>query len=239
MTPEARQTLLALNRAFYERFGPAYAEKRPALHPGMARVLTRIPLQGHVLDVGCGHGRVLEALIQKGFQGRYTGVDASATLLHQAWERSRKAAFTVVLLQRDITQPHWADDLPPADVVLSFSVLHHIPGRALQRRVLQTLREGLRPSGWLGLSVWNLVRSPRLKARIQPWARIGLTARAVDAGDMLLDWRHGGEGLRYIHQFTLPELEALARDAGFCLQEAFLEDGENRRLGLYTLWRPC
>lgn len=239
MTPEAQATLLALNRAFYERFGPAYAEKRSALHPGMVRVLARIPKQGHVLDVGCGHGRVLQALIQGGFQGRYTGVDASTTLLQQARTWSHQARFTVVLLHRDITQPHWAEDIPLADVVVSFAVLHHIPGRALQRRVLQILRERLRPSGWLGLSVWNLVRSPRLKARIQPWERLGLTARAVDAGDMLLDWRHGGEGLRYIHQFTLPELEALARDAGLCLQEAFLEDGENRRLGLYTLWTPC
>jgi hypothetical protein len=31
---------------------------------------------------------------------------------------------------------------------------------------------------------------------------VGLSANDVDPGDYLLDWRSGGEGLRYIHHFS-------------------------------------
>ncbi len=236
MTPEVLQHLLELNRRFYHEFGRAYAEKRGFLQPGVQRLLARLPAQAHVLDVGCGHGRVLEILRSRGdFQGRYIGVDASAPLLHQAWERAQGVDFAVSLLQRDVAAEGWHRGLPAVDVVLCFAVLHHIPGKALRLRVVRDFYQVLRPRGQVWLSVWNLLRSPRLKARVQPWERVGLQWNQVDPGDLLVDWRHGGYGLRYIHQFTLPELVALLEEAGFRVREIFLSDGEGGRLGIYAV----
>lgn len=227
------QRLLTLNRDFYQAFGRAYAEKRGFLQPGVTRLLARLPPRTNVLDVGCGHGRVLETLREQGFQGTYIGVDASPVLLDEARRRAQQVAFPVHLAQRDLAHPDWDRDLPDVDVVLCFAVLHHLPGRELRLRVLHQMHRLLVPQGQLWLSVWNLLRSPRLKARVQPWERVGLHPQQVDPGDLLVDWRHGGYGLRYIHQFTLPELEALLSAAGFHLQESFLSDGEGGRLGLY------
>jgi len=58
----------------------------------------------------------------------------------------------------------------------------------------------------------------------------------VDAGDYLLDWRSGGEGLRYVHHFGEAELRELAATTGFQVKEVFYSDGETGNLGLYQVW---
>ncbi len=86
-------------------------------------------------------------------------------------------------------------------------------------------------------SNWQFLNSPRWTARIQPWARVGLTASDLDPHDYLLDWRRGGEGLRYVHHFSVPELTALAQATGFEVLETFESDGAEGNLGLYQIWK--
>ena len=88
------------------------------------------------------------------------------------------------------------------------------------------------------LSNWQFLNSPRWQARIQPWERVGLTREEVELDDYLLDWRRGGEGLRYVHHFSEAELDALAGGAGFEIVESFDSDGKEGNLGLYQIWRP-
>jgi hypothetical protein len=52
-----------------------------------------------------------------------------------------------------------------------------------------------------------------------------------------MDWRRDGEGIRYVHHFSEPELSALAEQAGFQVEETFYSDGETGTLGLYQIWR--
>lgn len=230
--------LLALNRQFYQTFGEAFAEKRGRLQPGVVRLLPRIPPQARVLDLGCGHGMVLRALARRGFRGEYVGVDFSAPLLAQA-RANAPADLRSRFVQADLTDPSWTSKVGagPFEVVLALAVFHHLPGQALRQRVLTQAAALLRPGGALMLSVWAFLHSPRLRQRVQPWERVGLTVSQVDPGDYLLDWRHGGQGFRYVHHFTSVELEALLRNAGLHIEEMFLSDGENGRLGLYAVGR--
>ncbi len=239
MRAPAASTLLALNREFYARFGAAFAEKRGRLQPGVARLLVRVPPEARVLDVGCGHGQVLRCLRAQGFRGRYVGLDFSPDLL----EHARAAAADPPpgadfrILHRDLAEPAWAEGLrAPFDFVMAFAVLHHLPGEALRRRIVATIRGLLRPGGWFLHSHWQFLNSARLRARIQPWESAGLQPQDVDPGDYLLDWRHGGRGLRYVHHFSQPELDALAAATGFRVHETFFSDGEGGRLGLYQVW---
>jgi hypothetical protein len=102
--------------------------------------------------------------------------------------------------------------------------------------ILKTVRKLLKDDGRFILSNWQFLNSAKLRARIQPWERVGLTAGDVDEGDYLLDWRSGGEGLRYARQFSAEELSALAEQAGMRVVDSFLSDGEGGNLGLYQVW---
>ena len=115
-------------------------------------------------------------------------------------------------------------------------MLHHIPGLDLRRGILQKAHGLLAPGGKFIHSEWQFLNSDKLKARIQPWERIDLSAADVDPGDALLDWRSGGNGLRYVHHFSEQELLGLAAECGFRVVESFLSDGAGGRLGLYQTW---
>ncbi|HEX2981150.1 MAG TPA: hypothetical protein VHO48_12855 [Anaerolineaceae bacterium] len=90
------------------------------------------------------------------------------------------------------------------------------------------------------MSVLQPLNSPRLAARVLPWSTVQIDPAALDPGDMLLDWRAGGQGLRYVHHFTEAELKDLGEAGGFQVIDGFYSDGENDRLGLYQVWqRPA
>ena len=85
------------------------------------------------------------------------------------------------------------------------------------------------------ISVWQFLQSPRLRRKIVLWEQVGLKQTATDPGDYLLDWRRGGHGLRYVHHFSLDNLNALCVRAGFHVDESFRSDGETGELGLYLV----
>jgi SAM-dependent methyltransferase len=122
------------------------------------------------------------------------------------------------------------------DVITMFATLHHIPSTEIRMDILQTVRRLLKPNGKFILSNWQFLNSKKLTARIQPWNKVGLVDEDLDEGDYLLDWRSGGEGLRYAHQFSAEELLGLAGQAGMRVTDSFLSDGDGGNLGLYQVW---
>jgi tRNA (uracil-5-)-methyltransferase TRM9 len=255
--------LIDLNRQFYQQFAAPFSATRRRIQPGVNRILGRLPTDGHLLDLGCGNGNLAWSLAQRGFSGSYLGLDFSAELLPQEdafWTQSlrsggRVAAQTgkpqISFLVRDLSSPDWSDDLPPAtyDTVLAFAVLHHLPGRELRLSALRQVRRLLSPNGHFYHSHWQFRNSPRLVGRILPWELAGLSASDVDEGDALLDWRRleGGStagqqpgiGMRYVHQYSIAELEDLAAASGFQILETFVSDGAEGNLGLYQLWQTA
>lgn len=75
-----------MNRAFYARFADDFARTRRGWPPGFERILPHLRPAANVLDVGCGNGRLLTFLAERGWAGRYLGVDSSAELLAVARE---------------------------------------------------------------------------------------------------------------------------------------------------------
>jgi hypothetical protein len=144
----------------------------------------------------------------------------------------------------DLTEADWGPE-GPFDMVLAFAVLHHLPP-VFYPGILQKVHRFLTPLPPRSpspfplfiFSNWQFLNSPRWRARIQPWERVGLTTNDVGPNDYLLDWRRGGEGLRYVHHFSEEELGQLAEAAGFEILETFYSDGKEGNLGMYQLWRP-
>lgn len=246
MHPDALQRLLSLNRDFYQSFAYDFAQSRQRIQPGVQRAAKRFPPHAAVLDLGCGHGQLAVYLQRTGFGGRYRGVDASSALLELVAPEPQPPQYRFV--QADLADPAWDSALrtpdaagePAAegfDLACAFAVLHHLPGDELRRQMLATLRALLIPAGQVFLSVWDFMASPRMRGRLHDWDEIGLQADQLDPGDALLDWRRGGHGLRYVHQFSPEELGELASRSGFMVVDQYRSDGAGGRLGLYQVWQ--
>jgi SAM-dependent methyltransferase len=228
--------LIELNRKFYDQFGESFSATRQRLQPGVKKILTSIKSDVSVLDLGCGNGHFLRKLHDRGHQTPLLGADFSLPLLREA-ESTPGVEFRAV----DLAQlPVFSDQLSVTsgwDVITMFATLHHIPSNEIRLDILRTVKKLLKPGGTFYLSNWQFLNSDKLRARVQPWGRVGLSDSDVDEGDYLLDWRSGGEGLRYAHQFSAEELFGLAEQAQMKVEASFLSDGENGRLGLYQVWR--
>ena len=246
--------LQELNRRFYIERGRDFSETRLRVQPGVRRVLESLRGDESVLDLGCGNGAFARELSQHGHRGPYLGLDFSIPLLEHA--RRVSYAFPVRFIQTDLMLLARApsgihgeaaglpsDDLNPSKseawpLITAFAVLHHIPGGDRRLALLARVRRWLRTDGLFIHSNWQFSSSRRLQSRIRPWSSVELDANDMDEGDYLLDWRRGGKGFRYVHEFTEDELADLAAKSGFVIAETFYSDGADRRSGLYQVWQP-
>ena len=236
MDADITKQLIELNRKFYDQFGESFSATRQRLQPGVKKILDSIQADESVLDLGCGNGHFLHALHDRGHQAALLGADFSLPLLREA-----ESTLGVEFRALDLMQlSSVSDQLSVADgwdVITMFATMHHIPSREVRLDILHTVKKLLRSNGKFILSNWQFLNSDKLKARVQPWGRVGLSDSDVDEGDYLLDWRSGGEGLRYAHQFSEGELFGLAEQAQMKVEASFLSDGENGKLGLYQIWQ--
>jgi SAM-dependent methyltransferase len=230
------QRLVELNRQFYQTFGADFSATRRRLQPGVKKVLGTVSPDDPILDLGCGNGELARLLAGRGQRASYTGLDFSLPLLREAG--GLPAHF--VFIEADLTgdwEVRFRDSANQRfNVITAFATLHHIPSETLRLQLLEKVHTVLEPKGRFIHSNWQFLNSEKLKARIQPWERVGLSAVDVDENDYLLDWRRGGEGLRYVHHFDEAELNAMATASGFQVREMFRSDGENGQLGLYQIW---
>jgi tRNA (uracil-5-)-methyltransferase TRM9 len=235
LNDEIASRLIDLNRQFYQTFALQFSATRGRIQPGVRRVLGDLPLHADVLDLGCGNGELARELARQGYTGTYVGLDFSEGLLSVA-RQGLPENYT--FLQADLSSPGWDEVLQQRtfSFVLAFAVLHHLPGQALRRRLLSTVRARLPGGGRVIHSEWQFLHSPRLRTRLQPWQTVGLAADQLDEGDYLLDWRAGGSGLRYAHHFSEAELAELAQESGFNVLNTFYSDGVGGRLSLYQVW---
>ncbi|HJS18910.1 MAG TPA: class I SAM-dependent methyltransferase [Anaerolineales bacterium] len=237
MDAETAERLIELNRDFYTRFGDYFSATRQRIQPGVRHALDRLDGDESVLDLGCGNGELARELAKRGHQGPYLGLDSSMPLLREA--ELLPEGFPAKFLRAELSQlstNQMIEGNRRWDVVTAFAVLHHMPSTEIRLNILRTVRELLAEDGQFILSNWQFLNSEKLSARIQDWSKAGLTANDVDRGDYLLDWRSGGEGLRYVHHFSEAELSALAQAARFTICDTFYSDGEGGNLGLYQIW---
>ena len=170
-----------------------------------------------MLDVGCGNGRLLDALP---VGVRYTGCDTSERMIELAKRRYKghpciqgcplSARFTV----GDIL----ALPFPTSsfDHVFALAVLHHIPSDALRQQAVRELARVTKPSGRVTITVWNLWTWYWIR-RYGLWQIIfGAHPTGYDRGDCFVPWKRGVDQpiLRYVHAWTHREFRSIFADAG-------------------------
>jgi tRNA (uracil-5-)-methyltransferase TRM9 len=222
--------LRELNREFYRVTATEFSRSRRVLQPGLARVLDATDPGGRVLDLGCGDARFGRALVDGPGVRQYVGVDESAELLSQFPATTDMSLVALDLLEVDWPL-EWSRD--PFDLVVAFSVLHHLPGAPLRQRFLESMRACLAPGGRWVISVWQVLHRERFLRRRVHWSEVGLEESDVDDQDLLLDWQRGVRALRYVHHFEEDELRELCEKAGLHVQKSWRSDGDSGDLGLY------
>ena len=166
-----------------------------------------------VLLVGCGAGRDLVPLIERGHEA--AGLDLSAEVVDLARQR---------LARRGLSAPRYVgaveDAVLPTDfdaAAFSWLCYGYLPGSEARVRALRRLRECLRPGGRVLLS-YPLREEPR---SVWPARMTRLASRVLrsdwcpEHGDLfLLSGRGRRLALHYEHHFVPEEFLAEARRAG-------------------------
>ena len=236
MNSAITERLLELNREFYNRFGEQFSATRQRLQPGVKKILDSLQEDVSVLDLGCGNGHFLRELIQRGHKAPLLGVDFSLPLLRDAQSAPGVEFREIDLSQLSVVSGQLTVE-NGWDVITMFATLHHIPSAEMRLNILKAVCKLLKDDGEFILSNWQFLNSKKLKSRIQSWDKVGINESDLDEGDYLLDWRSGGEGLRYAHQFSAGELSGLAEQAEMRVIDSFLSDGDGGNLGLYQVWK--
>ena len=202
---------------FYEGF---LAERTPE---EVERILELLELEpgAEILDCPCGHGRISNALAERGF--RVTGLDTTELFLERAREDAAARGVEVEYLHGDMRELPWRERFDGlVNWFTSFGYFSDEENKAVLRGFHDTLRHG----GRLVLETQNV---SRIMLAPQPIHVVG-----ERDGDLMIDrWELDAENARFLTErlvmrgglarkahfsvrwFTPPELRSWLEEAGF------------------------
>jgi SAM-dependent methyltransferase len=127
---------------YWNRMGPA----KTFGHPVNFERLSHLTSDSRIVDYGCGYGRALGLLFERGYHN-LIGFDPAAAMVALA-----RQSFPGISFEEMKSPPHL--DLPDAsvDAVLLFAVLTCVPSDQGQRAIVQEAKRVLRPGGLLYIS---------------------------------------------------------------------------------------
>ncbi len=228
MDKETQKNLLDIVKKNYEEIAEDFSETRKKyLWPELIKLASEIEDGDSVLDVGCGNGRLLEALKDKKIN--YVGLDNSDKLIKLAREKygSQDFQFLIFNFQFLVGDILKLENLIQKnfDCIFCIAVLHHIPGEDLRLKVLENLKEKLADSGKIILTVWNLWSRKKFRNFIFKFALLKLIGRSkMDFSDILFDWKDSdGKAVsqRYYHAFNIYELKKIIKKAGLNIEKIY------------------
>lgn len=219
MKDELAQKIMRNSAEGYDKIAKSFSDSRDVFWQELEFVKDFIKEGDDILDLGCGNARFFKFIKDKNI--KYTGVDASKKLLGIAKEKYNDRAKFVHANAVNIPLKNNS-----FDVVVSFSVLHHIPSRKLQQKFLQEAQRVLKNEGLLILTTWNLWQRKYLPllAKYTFLKLFGLSE--LDFKDIFMSFNKE-ENIRYLHAFTKRELENLAKQENFKIKQSSLVKRKN------------
>ena len=226
MRQKLAEKLLEQTQQVYNAIAYDFSNTRSQMWCDLLPLLDYTRKGDKVLDLGCGNGRLYEALKKK--QVAYTGVDNSKELLKIAQGKYPEANFQ---LTEGIVLP-FQDNL--FDIVYCIAVLHHIPSRKLRLKFLQEAKRVLRSGGLIVVVVWKLGRKQKLKLFLRYSFLKIVGQNHMDFGDVLVPWQNKHQ--RYAHLFTRRGLGILFKRAGFQVEKVgVLARPENKNSNIFIV----
>ena len=144
-------SVLDCQTAYWDRVA---AEKRFTLPFNKKKFRNLVDIEGKVLDLGCGYGRICEIIYGLGYR-KVIGLDIAAKMI----SRGRKQHPHLDL--RVLNPGQWPGRPASFDAVVLFAVLTCIPTNKGQQTLLGQIAHVLRPGGILYLSDFWLQQDDR------------------------------------------------------------------------------
>ncbi|MBU4031417.1 MAG: class I SAM-dependent methyltransferase [Candidatus Thermoplasmatota archaeon] len=197
----------------YDAIADDFDETRYKPWPDTVKFAERFSTGQLVLDLGCGNGRDLRFLEEKGI--KVIGLDISHKQLEVVRRRSSSAASVV---RGDVTELPFKSGIAHGAIMVA--TIHHIPEPEERLMALNEAHRCLLPGGFLLVGVWA-AEQPKFKDNMAQ-AKIEFQHDWVP-GDMLLDWKlpDGRVFKRYYHLFSEKEFDKLLAESEFEVEERF------------------
>ncbi len=184
-------------RNVYNTIADHFSKTRSFLWPEFAAFSPYIKRNDHVIDIGCGNGRLIEFLQDK--DCTYLGIDQSEELLHQARMRWPHSSFDC----GDMSVYHYGRER--FDAAFFIASIHHLASSDEQLKVLQRVFTALKPGGHVFITVWNLWQPKYRKFVLK-----------TPYHHSYIPYTKGNNVQhRFYYAFTKSELKQLCEQAGF------------------------
>jgi SAM-dependent methyltransferase len=188
-----------------------------------------------VLDCPCGHGRIANALAERGYG--VTGIDQSALFLERARADAQARGVDVEYVHGDMRELPWHERF---DGLVNWFTSFGYFDDETNRAVAQGFHDALRPGGRLVLETFNVLRLAKYllpahliergddlmidKTEFDPEASAARTERII-----VRDGRVRRTRFR-VRMYTFTELRDLLESAGFESVRPGIEPGTENRL---------
>ncbi|MFH1366834.1 MAG: methyltransferase domain-containing protein [Patescibacteria group bacterium] len=216
MDKEYAQFLLDKGREDYDKIAQYFSETRFHLWSDFKDFGRYFKDGDTVLDAGCGNGRLSE--IFEKIKVHYIGIDSSEKLVAAARVKYPERKFAAAdILDLPFTENEF-------DVVFLIAVFQHVPSREFRLKALENLYRVLKPGGYLIMTNWNLWQKAFRRLRFKYNLLKILGQSKMDFNDILKPWKSPRAELiteRYLHGFTVPEIQNLLTKANFNIIKNF------------------
>ena len=205
--------LIKKTRDDYNKISTHFSSTRKYNWPEVADAIEGLGIKkdDKVLDLGCGNGRLFEALEK--YDIDYYGLDISEELVKIAKKTYPKGNF----IASDLLKTPYKDN--EFDVIVSIATLHHIPSKKLRREALKEVYRITKQGGKILISIWYFWNKPNYLGKILKSAIKRFYQKDnLEFGDFYSTWKTGkGEILaeRYFHAWTKNELINNLKNIGF------------------------
>jgi ubiquinone/menaquinone biosynthesis C-methylase UbiE len=208
MRKEVAEQILTENRESYNKMAKEFSASRGKFWEELAFLAEHATPKMRALDIGCGNGRFYPLLHARG--AVYTGLDNSKGLLDEARRGHPEGTF----IEGDATALPFPDE--SFDIAYSFAVIHHIPSSALREKFATEAARVLMPGSTFVITTWDLWSPRHVLKFLQSAIKNIFELSPLDIGDAWLTFGKAKQK-RYLHAFTIRELEGLLMHNGFTI----------------------